>query len=469
MTATPRKKQNPAPAIFDSKHNQKSGQSGESQHVPLNKIKSRKNNPREHSDEQIARIKASIAQFDFLNPILVDENYIIISGEARFRAARELNINEVPIIVFSHLSDTEKRAYRIADNKLAEMSEWSAAALLIEFEAIMDASDISVKFTGFATAEIDAMQVGFEGAEVSDEPDPADTIIELPPHPVAMAGDIWKLGVHRLLCGSCLDPLNWKTLLGDDIAATVFTDPPYNVKIDGHVSGLGKHQHREFAMASGEMSEDEFIAFNEQYLMAMLPHLKDGAVLALCMDWRHLFELQSAVRSAGLRLLNLCVWRKSNGGMGSLYRSQHELVVIAKKGKAPHINNVQLGKFGRYRTNIWDYAGANSFGTNRDADLADHPTVKPTALVADYIRDVTNHGDLVLDAFMGSGTTILAAERAGRRAAGMEIDPGYVDVSIRRWQEMTGLQAVLEKSGDTFETVAGKRSLDCSPSLQAAE
>lgn len=457
------------PALYDSKHNQKSNRLGEYRYLDSSKLKFRENNPREHSDEQIARIKVSMEEFGILNPILVDENCVIIAGEARLQAARQLDLDEVPTIMIGHLTDAEKRAYRIADNKLAEMGKWSNAALLIEFEAIMDASEFSVELTGFATAEIDAMQVEFTNADVCGEPDSADTISELPQQPIAMPGDVWKLGAHRLLCGSCLDPLNWKILLGDDHGVAAFTDPPYNVKIDGHVSGLGKQKHREFAMASGEMSEDEFIAFNQQYLEAMLPHLKDGALLALCMDWRHLFELQSAVRTAGLSPLNLCVWRKSNGGMGSLYRSQHELVVIAKKGKAPHINNVQLGKFGRYRTNVWDYAGANSFGSNRDADLADHPTVKPIALVADYIRDVTNHGDLVLDAFMGSGTTILAAERAGRRAAGMEIDPGYVDVSIRRWQKMTGLQAILEENDDTFEAVAAKRSLDCSPLLQAAE
>ncbi len=456
-------------AIFDSKHNQKADRLGEYHYIHPGEIKRRENNPREHSDAQIERIAASMEQFGILNPILVDENYVIISGEARLQAALKSGLDEVPVVMISHLTETEKRAYRIADNKLAEMGEWSRAALLIEFEAIMDASEFSIELTGFATAEIDTMQVEFANADVCDEPDPADTIPELARQPISMPGDVWKLGDHRLLCGSCLDPLNWEILLGDDHGVAAFTDPPYNVKIDGHVSGLGKHKHREFAMASGEMSEDEFISFNRQYLEAMIPHMKDGAVLAVCMDWRHLFELQSAVRSAGLHPLNLCVWKKSNGGMGSLYRSQHELVVIAKKGKEPHINNVQLGKFGRYRTNVWDYAGANSFGSNRDADLADHPTVKPTALVADYIRDVTNHGDLVLDAFMGSGTTILAAERTGRRAAGIEIDPAYVDVSIRRWQKMTGLQAILEDSGDTFESVAARRSLDCPPSLQAAE
>jgi DNA modification methylase len=215
-----------------------------------------------------------------------------------------------------------------------------------------------------------------------------------------------------------------------------FTDPPYNVRVSGHVCGLGKIQHQEFAMASGEMSRPEFIAFLGDFIGKMVPHLKEGAVLDICMDHRHLGELLAASEANALTYLNLCVWNKSNGGMGSLYRSKHELVLVAKKGKAPHTNNVELGKHGRYRTNVWDYAGVNTFGKTRMEDLADHPTVKPVALVADAIRDVTQPGEIVLDAFMGSGTTILGAERAKRKAFGIEIEPKYVDVAICRWEKI---------------------------------
>ncbi len=311
MKCKQRKRQKPQLAIFDTKHNQIADRLGEQQTVHPSKIKRRKNNPRKHCDDQIARMVASFERFGFINPILVDENYMIISGEARLQAARKSRLDEVLIVMISHLTDAEKQAYRIA-----EMGTWSKTALLIEFEAIIDASELSVELAGFETAEIDAMQVEFADAKDSDEPDSADSIPNRPRQPVTIAGDVWKLGDHRLQCGSCLDPVNWKTLLGDDHAVAAFTDPPYNVKIDGHVSGLGKRKHREFAMASGEMSEDEFVTFNQQYLEAMLPNLKDGAVLALCMDWRHLFELQSALRSVGLRPLNLCVWRKSTAGWG---------------------------------------------------------------------------------------------------------------------------------------------------------
>ena len=240
-------------------------------------------------------------------------------------------------------------------------------------------------------------------------------------------------------------------------AAMVFTDSPFNVPVAGHVSGLGKTSHAEFAMASGEMSKAEFTAFLSDAMEQMSACLKDGGVLTLAMDWRHSGEILAAIEASGLTLINMCVWNKNNGGMGSLYRSKHELFWIAKKGKAPHTNNVELGRHGRYRTNIWDYAGVNSFGKTRMEDLADHPTVKPTALVADAIRDVTHPGEVVIDAFMGSGTTILAAERTKRTAYGMDIEPKYIDVAVRRWEAMTCRKATLAETGETFAQVAERR------------
>ena len=234
----------------------------------------------------------------------------------------------------------------------------------------------------------------------------------------------------------------------------VFTDPPYNVPIDGHVSGLGSVKHREFAMASGEMSETEFTKFLTDVLGNLAKFSADGAIHYVCMDWAHLRELLNAGHAVYDELKNICVWAKTNGGMGSLYRSQHEMVAVFKSGTAPHINNVELGRHGRYRTNVWTYAGMNTFGAERDEALAMHPTVKPVALVEDAVLDCSDRNGVVVDAFLGSGTTLIAAESAGRRCFGLELDPEYVDLIIRRWQKMTGESAVHAESGLSFDVLA---------------
>lgn len=414
------------------------------------------NNPRKHPEKQLVKLAASIREFGFAAPVLIDEDGLIIAGEARVEAARRVGLGTVPVIVARHWSAAQIRAYRLADNRLAELASWDEEALAVELAAIIEFEEVDIEILGWETAEIDLVLEG--GESPSQASDPADEQMVLPSYPVSRPGDLWLMGPHRLLCGSSLDRDAWARLLDGEIASMAFTDPPYNVPVSGHVCGLGKVSHAEFAMASGEMSKPEFTGFLATFIGAMLPHLKDGAVLDLCMDWRHMGELLGAVEANELSLLNLCVWNKSNGGMGSLYRSKHELVLIAKKGKAPHTNNVELGKHGRYRTNVWDYAGVNSFGSSRMADLAVHPTVKPLALVADAIRDVTQAGEIVLDAFMGSGTTILAAERTKRRGFGVEIEPRYVDVAIRRWQTMTGREAVLAATGQSFAEVRDERA-----------
>jgi DNA modification methylase len=429
---------------------------GAIEYRPIASLTAYKNNPRKHPEKQLVKLAASMREFGFAMPVLIDEENLIIAGEARIEAARRVGIMEVPVIVAHHWSKAQIRAYRLADNRLAELAKWDSAALAIELAAIIELDESPIEILGWDTGEIDLVLDGPTPDGASS--DPADEQIEPPAKPVTRAGDLWLLGEHRLLCGSSLVAANWSALLGDGIAAMVFTDPPYNVPVSGHVCGLGKVQHAEFAMASGEMSKAEFTSFLADFIGTTLPHLKDGAVLDLCMDWRHVGELLTAIETNELSLLNLCAWNKTNGGMGSLYRSKHELVFIAKKGKAPHTNNVELGRHGRYRTNVWDYAGVNTFGKSRMEDLADHPTVKPVALVADAIRDVTKPGEIVLDAFMGSGTTILAAERTKRRCYGTEIEAGYVDVAIRRWQAMTGLDATLASSGESFATLADARS-----------
>ncbi len=440
-------------------------QFGPIEYRPVAELAAYERNPRKHPERQLVSLAASIAEFGFAIPVLVDEAGTIIAGEGRVAAARRLGMDSVPVLVAHHWSPAQVRAYRLADNRLAELASWDGEMLAIELAAVLEFDDVPVEILGWETAEIDVI---LDGAAEPEKADPADEQVAPPSNPVARVGDLWVLGRHRLLCGSSLDAESWSTLLGGETAAMAFTDPPYNVPVAGHVCGLGKVSHAEFAMASGEMTTPEFTRFLTTFIAQMLPHLKDGAVLDLCMDWRHMGELLASIDANGLSLLNLCAWNKTNGGMGSLYRSKHELVFITKHGKAPHTNNVALGKHGRYRTDVWDYAGVNSFGKGRMEDLHDHPTVKPVALVADAIRDVTHPGEIILDAFMGSGTTILAAERTRRRSFGIEIAPGYVDVALRRWQAMTGEEAVLASTGQTFSEIADERLAAAAPLETAA-
>ena len=314
--------------------------------------------------------------------------------------------------------------------------------------------------TGFELGEID-ITLGEAGEKQSDADDREDAI---PAHDgpiVSRSGDLWFLGKHRLLCGDARAEAAYAVTLSGEKANLLFTDPPYNVPIVGHVSGQGRLTHAEFAMASGEMSEAEFTSFLVAFLSLSKSSVVDGAILFVCMDWRHLFELFTAGRACALALKNLCVWNKDNGGMGSLYRSKHELVAVFKAGSAPHLNTVELGRSGRNRTNVWDYAGVNTFRKGREDELAMHPTVKPVALVAEAIKDVSRHGDLVLDPFAGSGTTVIAAEKTGRCARAIEVEPRFVDVAVRRWQSFTGKEATLAATGRSFECIEEERRGAC--------
>jgi DNA modification methylase len=250
----------------------------------------------------------------------------------------------------------------------------------------------------------------------------------------------------------------YSRLLEGESADLVLTDPPFNVRVDGNVSGLGKVRHEEFAMASGEMSEAEFTSFLSTFLGCAKAHSRDGAILFVFMDWRHLFELTCAGREQGLAAKNLIVWAKDNAGMGTFYRSRHELVFVFKKPDGAHINTFELGQHGRYRTNVWEYAGVNTFRTGRLDELAMHPTVKPVAMLADAIRDVTKRGDIVLDPFAGSGSSLIAAEKTGRRARCIEYEPKYCDVIVRRWQAYTGKAATFDGIDLTFEDFEGARA-----------
>lgn len=418
---------------------------------PLDSLRGYEGNPRNHPERQIVQLTASMSEFGFTIPILITEEGEVIAGHARLEAARRAGLKTVPVLVAHLWSKAQIRAYRLADNRLAELGSWDEKLLRIEISEIVEIAEVPLEVIGWSTGEIDVI---LEGAEDDGELSP-DDFPPLPKDPVSRRGDIWLLGEHRLMCGSSLDASDWALLMDGRTGAMSLNDPPYNVPVNGHVSGGGRHA--EFAMASGEMTSSEFIQFNADWLAASCAHLKDGAVIMAFMDHAHLFDLMSAGRKVGLKHLNLCTWVKTNGGMGSLYRSQHELILVLKKGKAAHTNCVELGRHGRHRTNVWMHAGANAFGASRGADLADHPTVKPRGLLAEAIRDVTRQGEIVVDAFAGSGSTILACERARRIGYAMEIEPGYVDVAIRRWEEATGGVATLHASGQSFAEVRDAR------------
>jgi DNA modification methylase len=414
-------------------------------------------NPRLHSKKQIKQLKRSIQEFGFNSPLLVDERMHVIAGHARLSAAKLLGQTHVPVIRLEHLSELQKRAFMLADNKLAENSVWDQQLVGEHLKILTDAEiNFDLELTGFEMAEID-MAIDDLMPTANHGSDSADVGPETACSPVTQPGDLWCLGKNRVYCGDSTTASSYEFMNGAR-ANVVFTDPPYNVPIDGYVSGFGKQHHREFAMASGELTAAEF----ERWLAKVLSHLAtnsiDGALQFICMDWRHSGELLAAARETYTEFKNLCVWVKETAGQGSLYRSQHELIFVFKSGNKPHRNNIQLGKFGRYRTNVWNYKRVNTVGgSGEDKELtAIHPTIKPVQLVVDAILDCTARGDSVLDAFLGTGTTLVASERTGRRCYGIELDPGYVDTSIRRWEKFTGSQAVHQQTGRTFRACEEK-------------
>jgi DNA modification methylase len=425
-------------------------------YLPLGSIVADPGNPRKHAREQIDAIARSIDAFGFNAPILVDKSTRVVAGHGRLEAAKLLGLRKVPVIRLEHLSAQQAKAYMLADNKLTDRSSWDDAKVAIVLKELSEITlDFEIEDTGFETPDIDLRIQSLE--EPDDAKDPADEFEAAEGPPVSRLDDVWNLGPHRLYCGNALEPRSYEVLLAGEKAAAVFTDPPYNVRVKDHVSGKGARKHREFPMASGEMAEDEFRRFLMNAFNLLAAHSNDGATFFACMDWRHAFEIISSIRAIDCELMNLCIWVKTNGGMGSLYRSRHELVFVFGKPDAKRVNNVQLGKHGRNRTNVWNYPGMNSFprrGRRRGLDL--HPTVKPIAMVSDAILDVTQRGDIVLDPFCGSGTTILAAERTGRRGYAIELDPGHVDTAVARWERMTKRTAV-HASAKTFEVIRAER------------
>jgi DNA modification methylase len=410
-------------------------------------------NARTHSKKQIKQIASSIQRFGFCNPVLIDDQNRIIAGHGRLEAAKLLDMDQVPTVRLSHLSETERRAYVLADNRLAERAGWDRELLRIELQGLIDLN-FDIELTGFDTADVDLMI-----EEMTDvPPNSEDAVPEASGEIVTQPGDLWLLGQHTLLCGDARDDAAYASLMSDQKAQFIFTDPPYNVPIEGHVSGLGRIRHREFAMGCGEMSSTQFTSFLREVFELLCRHSIDGSIHQICMDWRHMAEMLAAGTAVYSELKNLCIWNKNNAGMGSFYRSKHELVFVWKCGTAQHINNFGLGQFGRFRSNVWDYAGVNTFKSGRDDELAMHPTVKPVALVIDAIKDCSKRGGLILDPFCGSGTVLIAAERSGRKARALEIDPHYVDVAVKRWERFTGKSALLCPLGETFDEISDARA-----------
>lgn len=412
-------------------------------------LKVNRRNARSHSERQVQQIASSVREFGWLAPIVVDEEGTVLAGHGRLRAAQLLHMEAVPTIQVKHLTPERKRAFMLADNRLAELAEWDEELLKVELKELSGLDlEFNFEVTGFDTCDLDRLD-----APMVAQPPAAEVVPEMVRDrpSVSSLGDLWQLGPHLLLCGSALEDASYARLMGEQRAQMVFTDPPYNVKIDGHVCGLGSVHHAAFEMAAGEMSESEFTAFLATVMGLMARYSGDGAIHDICMDWRHVGEVMAAAKGIYSEQKNLCVWNKTNAGMGTFYRSKHELVLIFKVGTAPHINNFGLGEGGRYRTNVWEYAGVNTFKPGRMAELSLHPTVKPLPLVIDALKDCSSRRGLVLDPFLGSGTTLLAAEKTGRIGRGIELDPYYVDAAIGRWQALTGEHAVHVESGRTFK------------------
>ena len=390
-------------------------------------------NARTHSKKQLRQIADSIERFGFTNPVLIDRENRILAGHGRVAAAKALGMATVPCLRFEHMTETEKRAYVLADNKLALNAGWHSDLLAAELGALLESPDLDfdIGITGFSVAEIDLC---LEEAAPEEPGDPADEAVANDVPRRCRDGDVWQLGPHRLVCGNALDAEVVAQLMDGERARMVFSDPPYNVPIDGHVGNSGKVQHREFAMASGEMTASEFTNFLKTAFCNMADHSVDGAIHFLCMDWRHMNEMLAAGQAVYSELKNLIVWVKDNGGMGTFYRSRHELIFAFKIGTGPHVNSFELGQHGRYRTNVWQYKGVNTMRAGRMDELAMHPTVKPVQMIADAIKDVSGRGEIVLDPFGGSGSTLIAAEKTGRRARLAELDPNYCDRILARWQ-----------------------------------
>ena len=426
----------------------------------IDELKLNPRNPRQHKRRHLRQLGKSIEIFGFIVPVLIDSKGNVIAGHGRVLAALMLGLTHVPTITVEHLSEPQAKAFMLADNRLTELSHWNEQLLA---EQLRDLSlqdlDFSLEATGFELAEID---LKIESLSLEEKEDRADIIPAVTGCPVTRAGDLWRLLDHLIVCAGAQEERPYEQLVDTTKASIVFIDPPYNLRIQGHVSGLGAIKHREFVMGSGEMSSQEYEPFLTKVLALLARYSVDGSLHFVCIDWRHLKEMLTAGSSVYTELKNLCVWVKSTPGMGSFYRSAHELILVFKNGRARHRNNIQLGQYGRNRTNVWTYPSINSFGRSGEEGnlLALHPTVKPVRLVVDALLDCSARGDIVLDSFLGSGTSLVAAERTGRKCRGIELDPLYIDVAIRRWQALTGDKAIHVQTGRTFAELEAEKEED---------
>ena len=400
----------------------------------------------------------SLAEFGQVEPIVINGRNVIIHGHARFEAARRLEWKEVSVIRIEHLTDEELRTFALSANKFTLEAQWDLGEVRIELEELGQVPEIDLSLTSFSTPEIDTLRGAYEANALNDLEDDVPDVAE-GSDAVSRRGDFWHLGRHHLMCGDATSADDLAALLREGHADLLFTDPPYNVPIKGHVSGLGKARHREFAMGCGEMGRAEFVSFLTNSLKTSATHLVDGALAYVCMDHAHIGELIEAGGSVFTERKTICVWDKGSGGMGSLYRNAHELIAIFKHGTGQHINNIELGRHGRNRTTVWRYPGIARQGTGRAKALSLHPTVKPVAMVADAMLDATPAGGIVLDPFGGSGTTMIAAERTGRSARLLELDPLYLDTIIRRFEVFSGIAAV-RADGASFTEAAAERATE---------
>lgn len=425
--------------------------------VNVGQLKPYKNNAKIHSPDQISQIADSINQFGFVNPILIDENDEIIAGHGRFEAAKILNLSQVPVIRIGHLTDVQKRKLRIADNRISETGGgWDADLLNIEIGELCELEDIAdITITGFNDIEIDQIlaepRTKAEVKKLDAVPYVADDEI------ITVPGDIWEFdGGHRIICGDSTDRDTFAKLLGNKRVNLVLQDPPFNIKIKGFVSGNGSVKHPDFAMATGEMSDDEFTEFLGKNFALCSEFANDNAMIFNFIDWRNVMPMLTACKQNFARYINLCVWVKNKAGMGTPYRSQHELctVFLNKGGTVP--DHIQLGKYGRNRSNVWHYYGCNSYGPHRN-DLKMHPTVKSFEMLGDIMLDVTSIGDAVLDCFLGSGSTLVAAQRHKRICYGIEYEPKYVDTCVKRFYEAFGIDAINLRTGKTYTELLAEK------------
>lgn len=429
---------------------------GRPEFVPVSQLRPNPQNPRLHNRHHIRVLARSMRRLGYISPIVVDKSGMIVAGHLRFDALLMLDVAEVWVVRLDYLTEAQVKAFMIADNKLAEMSEFDDRKLALLLQELYQVNlHVVAESTGFEEPDI---ELRIQSLDPPEEGDGDDDVEVATGTPVSQLGDTWGLGRNRLYCGSALESASYDSVLGQERAAAIFADPPWNVRVNGHIGGKGRRKHPEFLMGSGEMNDKEFRDFLMTTVRHIVTYSTEEATSFACIDWRHVEEMIGAIRANDCELLNLCVWVKATFGLGSLYRSRHELVTVFSRKGVQRRNNVQLGKYGRTRTNVWNYHGMNSFarrGQIRGLDL--HPTVKPLAMVSDAILDVTAPDDIVLDPFCGSGTTIIAAERIGRRGYGIELNPLYVDTTIMRWQRMTGRAAIHTVTGKTFEEMRQER------------